>query len=336
MNQPVARMQKVIETVLIPDGVRPAVPRLPMACFQFNQPMIPAARFSWNAQPEHTNAQTFFIRVQQRHIAFRLLRKAGGLGRRPVLMLLHGMGLHIASFYGIAGYVLRTHDLLLVDYNSYAVAAGWPVGGVSLREMVADAMRVPEALQIPQVAVGGSSLGGGMSLMAALDFPQRVSSVTVFNPAYYPQKLPTFYRILRVPILGELVIAAMKPDQLVCGIATVGYDHPEAMASDLLGIYRQNMRPLANRLRLMDAIRALPTRPAEIKSFLVQARWLKQPVLVIWGKLDTLLAPGTHEKLKSDLPNLTYYEFPQLSHLPHEEAPDAVGPLVAKFLIDNG
>ena len=328
-------MKKVIETVLIPHNTGQKLPRLPMACFALSSPMIPAARFAWQDPPEHTNAQTYFIQVQQRRIAFRLLRAAGAPSQRPVLMLLHGMGLHIASFYGIAGYVLRTHDLLLVDYNSYAVPEGWPAGGVSLREMVADAMRVPAALQIPRLAVGGSSLGGGMSLMAALDFPQRVSAVAVFNPAYYPQELPRFYRILRVPILGELVILAMKPEQLVSGIATVGYDHPEAMNHELLHLYRRNMRPQANRLRLMDAIRALPTRPAEIKGFLAQARRLTQPVLVIWGQLDTLLAPGTGDKLKSDLPNLFYYEFPQLSHLPHEEAPDAVGLLLGKFLIDN-
>ena len=329
-------MKKIIQTVLLPPDTGRPVPRLPIACFELNPPMIPAARFTWQDPPEQTNAQTFFIQAQQRRIAFRLLRATGTTGRRPVLMLLHGMGLHIVSFYCIAGYVLRTHDLLLVDYNSYAVDEGWPVGGVSLREMVADAMRVPEALHIPRLAVGGSSLGGGMSLMAALDFPQRVTAVAIFNPAYYPQELPIFYRILRVPILGELVVSAMKPEQLVCGIATAGYDHPEAMNHELLRLYRQNMRPLANRLRLMDAIRALPTRPAEIQRFLDQARQLMQPVLVIWGQLDTLLAAGAGEKLKADLPNLVYYEFPQLSHLPHEEAPDAVGPLLEKFLIDNG
>ena len=161
-------MKKVIETVLIPHNTGQKLPRLPMACFELSSPMIPAARFAWQDPPEHTNAQTYFIQVQQRRIAFRLLRAAGAPSQRPVLMLLHGMGLHIASFYGIAGYVLRTHDLLLVDYNSYAVPEGWPAGGVSLREMVADAMRVPAALQIPRLAVGGSSLGGGMSLMAAV------------------------------------------------------------------------------------------------------------------------------------------------------------------------
>ncbi|NNM87823.1 MAG: alpha/beta hydrolase [Phycisphaerae bacterium] len=329
-------MKKVIETVLIPPNTNPALERLPIACFEFHHPMIPATRFAWQDPPQQTNAQTFFIQAQQRRVAFRMLRATGTPSRRPVLMLLHGMGLHIASFYGIAGYVLRTHDLLLVDYNSYAADEGWPVGGVSLREMVADAMRVPAALQIPRFAVGGSSLGGGMSLMAALDFPQQVTAVTIFNPAYYPQELPIFYRILRVPILGELVVSAMKPEQLVCGIAAVGYDHPEAMHQELLRLYRQNMRPLANRLRLMDAIRALPTRPAEIQRFLAQARQLTQPVLVIWGQRDTLLASGTGEKLKRDLSNLVYYEFPQLSHLPHEEAPDAVGPLLEKFLIDIG
>lgn len=325
-------MGKIFETITIsPSAVEPP-PRLPIGYFEFTEPMIPAEKFRWTATPASTSAQTFYIAVGGRRIAFRLLRSPVTSVRRPVLMLLHGMGLHIASFRGIASYVLRSHDVLLVDYNSYAVVAGWPPGGVALRELVHGAMLVPQALGISRLAVGGSSLGGGMALMAALNFPDRVSAVAVFNPAYYPQELPTFYRIVRVPILGELVMATMKPEQLVCGIAAVGYDHPEHIDHDLLRVYRQNMAPLANRLRLMDAIRALPTRPVEIRGFLNAATRLHQPVLVIWGQLDTLLAVGTQERLKTDLPNLAYYEFPQLSHLPHEEAPEAVGPVVGQFL----
>ena len=59
---------------------------------------------------------------------------------------------------------------------------------------------------------------------------------------------------------------------------------------------------------------------------------ISTPALVVWGVQDKLLLPGMGRRLADDLPYATYVEFADLSHMPHEEAPERVGPVLGKFL----
>jgi pimeloyl-ACP methyl ester carboxylesterase len=61
-------------------------------------------------------------------------------------------------------------------------------------------------------------------------------------------------------------------------------------------------------------------------------REITAPTLITWGFLDKLLIPTNGRRLSEDLPNATYIEYPDLAHMPHEEAPDRVGPEWAAFL----
>ena len=59
---------------------------------------------------------------------------------------------------------------------------------------------------------------------------------------------------------------------------------------------------------------------------------IQSPVLVCWGEQDPLLQAGAGERLARDLPRCTYRPYPDLAHMPHEEAPERVGPEWAAFL----
>ena len=303
---------------------------------ELRHPFCPAARFRWDMPLRETNAAHWVLETGERWLPFRFIRGASvGRGERPVLLLLHGMGLHIASFSAIGRWLLTTHDVLLIDWNSFCVPPamdGQSVAGASLRELMHAAMLVPRALGIERFACGGSSLGGGMSLMAALDYPEHVTELLLFNPAFYPQKLPSFYRLLRVPLLGEFVMTFMPPERLICGVSALGYSNPALANPALVEAYQANMKPRSNRLKLMDVVRQLPTREAEVQGYMSRAGQLKQPALVMWGLLDPLLRADSPQKLRQDLPNVRVVEYADLSHLPHEEAPDRLGPLASEFL----
>src|SRR5271170_3253716 len=142
--------------------------RAPIELFKFSPPLLPARAFSFDRPVEQTNKESYRIVFDDREIPFKVLREPqiSSLSR-PVLALLHGMGLHIASFRGIAGHLLPVCDLILIDYNSFA-GKGWPQGGPSIRMLMHAAMRIPRELGLSRICLGGSSLGGGLSVMARL------------------------------------------------------------------------------------------------------------------------------------------------------------------------
>jgi len=81
-------------------------------------------------------------------------------------------------------------------------------------------------------------------------------------------------------------------------------------------------------------MRRLPAGPRDMTVALHVPRLgeIQQPVLISWGLEDPLLVEGAGERLARALPNATYETYPHLAHMPHEEAPELVGPRWASFL----
>ena len=296
-------------------------------------PLRPAEEFSYDDPPEKTNAVSYVATVGRRRVPFKFLR--AGV-RRPVLVFLHGMGLTTASYWGMLPHTLRTHDLLLMDWSDFATGDYWPHHGMPLPQLAADVVAVTAALNIDPFILAGSSLGGGLSLMAAMDHPQRVSGLILFNPAAYPQRLPGFYKLSRIPLIGEFAMRILPADRLTRAVFRTGYADPRRAHPDLIKSYESAMRPLANRLKLMHLIRALPTRPVQLAHYTQIADRIRQPTLVVWGQRDGLVDGSTPHRLKQDIKGLRLELLPDISHLPHEEAPEAVGPLVGEFLAAVG
>ena len=314
----------------------PSLPATPNPIYQCTvaPPLRPAKEFSYDDPPEKTNAASYVATVGRRRIGFKFLR--AGRQRRPVLVFLHGMGLTTASYWGMLPYTLPTHDLLLMDWSDFATGDYWPRHGMPLPQLAADVVAVTAALNIDDFILAGSSLGGGLSLMAAIDHPQRVSGLILFNPAAYPQRLPGFYKLSRIPLIGELAMRMLPADRLTRAVFRTGYADPGRAHPDLIKAYEAAMRPLANRLKLMHLIRALPTRPAQLSHYTQIADRIRQPTLVIWGQKDGLVDGSTPHRLRQDIKGLRLELLPDISHLPHEESPETVGSLVGEFLAAGG
>ena len=116
-------------------------------------------------------AITWQTRHDHKTLLARILRQPGS--SRPALLLLHGMGLTIATFRGIAPWLLPTHDLILVDYSGLACMHcapkdhGWG-GTIDVQHLVTGLFALLEVLHLPQADFAGNSLGGGTAARFAI------------------------------------------------------------------------------------------------------------------------------------------------------------------------
>ena len=193
-------------------------------------------------------------------------------------------------------------------------------------------MLIVDELRLERVALAGSSLGGGLCLLLALMAPTRIERILLFNPAVYPQYLPWLYRIARVPVLGEVLMLTTPAEALVEGVARLGYTVPEKMPDELRRCYTRNLAHLRNRWQLMDVIRQLPGHPRDGLEQTARFKHVRQPVLLIWGQQERLLEITTPQRLRQDLPNVRVVTYEDLAHLPQDEAPQRLGPVVAEWL----
>ena len=178
----------------------------------------------------------------------------------------------------------------------------------------------------------GSSLGGGLAVLAALLSPRRVERMVLVNPAVYPQHLPLMYRMIRVPMLGELMMTVLSGERLVEGVAGLGYTVPEKMPEAVRQDFVRVLSSREARVQLMDVMRQLPGNPRERGDDMVRLSHVRQPVLVLWGAQERLLPVDAGRRLAGDLPDARLVEFEDLAHLPHDEAPERLGPVIGEFL----
>ncbi len=315
---------------------------LPWRWFEFRErarDATPRALAELAGEPVEKAAQRVWrVVVDGQPMPFKYLRKPAGVGaagtKRPVLMILHGMGLTIASFRGMAGYLLETHDLILPDYSGFSLS-GMPLPAhASMHEFSAAVWRIADAVGAEKISLAGNSLGGGLCITAAMLAPQRMERMALSNPACFPQSLPRMYRLAKIPIVGEVMMAISPPEKFVGGVEYIGYADKLRFDPVLRALYTASFSERRTRMRLMQIIRQLPANECDLAGarHLARLRELTFPVLISWGLQDKLLTKGAGRKLAEALPNVVYWEIPELAHMPHEEAPELLGPRWAAFL----
>ena len=307
---------------------------MPVAWFDFAPPLRHLPRPADLQLPASAGGaeKTYSVDVDGRPVPFKFLRL--GPPGRPVAALLPGMGLTPVTFWGLGPYLFPTHDLLLIDYAGLWTAARRPRGSLSLPMMARAVWKTIAAVNAKNVSFLGSSMGGGLSLLCTLDVPPGVTvhKLALFNPACYPQELPSLYKMFRFPLLGEAMTHFVPAQHLLAGLEQIGYVDKTKVPHELHASYARDLGTPAGRRVLMELTRELPADARALAPHTKRLGEIHQPVLIVWGLQDPLLAPGTGRRLAADLPHAQLLEFDNLAHMPHEESPERVGPAVGQFL----
>jgi pimeloyl-ACP methyl ester carboxylesterase len=170
------------------------------------------------------------------------------------------------------------------------------------------------------VALGGNSLGGGLSLLLAGKQPARVSALVLMAPAAAMTRIPYAFWPLRLPVLGYAVASLLGPWLLPWFMRLV-YCHPERLIPEAVAGYAPPYRDLNRRLALRQVCRELEIRPW---------RWallrLAQPTTLIGETRPHLPGPG----MDRALPQRNF--LPEVGHAPQEEAPELVNKIIIDFL----
>src|SRR4051794_9104130 len=182
----------------------PIVAPLPWKWFEFRSPPQPAeiAR-TLTESPEESAQHVWTVDSDGHPMPFKYFRQPSNGTRRPTLLLMHGMGLTIATFRAVSGYLFQSHDLLLPDYSGFSLATPLPIEA-SFKTITSAVGRMLDAVGVDHFSIGGNSLGGALCLQITLEQLKRVDRLVFSNPACFPQMLPKMYRIVRYPLVGEL------------------------------------------------------------------------------------------------------------------------------------
>jgi pimeloyl-ACP methyl ester carboxylesterase len=254
-------------------------------------------------------------------------------GSGPAVLLIHGLGGTRRTWRHLIPGLARTHTVIAPDLPGHG-GSDAPAGDYSLGAHACAMRDLLLTLGYPRASIVGHSLGGGVALQSAYQFPERTERIVLISSGGLGAEVTPLLRAATLP----------GADTVVAGLSTI----PAALTQRLFGVLPALIGQSDARV-LADVLRGL-TDEHQRRAFLRTARtvidWRGQtvsagrqlgllsevPLLVAWGANDKTIPPRHHHALAERIPHAVTVEIADAGHYPHETAPTQLLSALQTFL----
>jgi pimeloyl-ACP methyl ester carboxylesterase len=244
----------------------------------------------------------------------------------PVLILIHGFGSSIESWEPWAQSLSANYRVLRFDLPGFGLSEPDRTGNYRDTRSVTLVKELMDYLGIENAALIGNSMGGRIAWRFAVAFPARTWRLVLISPDGFASPGVEYGKPPRVPALIQLM-KYFLPRALVRMNLEAAYADPTRLRDPVVGRYYDLLRAPGNRGAMIERM-----RQNVLEDPIPLLRQIKSPTLLLWGKKDRLIPYANSADYMAALPNATLVAFPDLGHVPYEEAPAASLKPVEKFL----
>ncbi len=179
------------------------------------------------------------------------------------------------------------------------------------------------------LAVFGLSMGGVVAANFAVQHSELIDRLVLIDPAGFPQMFPLIYRVVNLPVLGELAFALMSEKSLTDALSGDFYDpqHVETFIDQ----YRPQMEYKGFKRAVLSTIRAGVAEKGE-RVYRKLGKLSNMPVLLVWGQNDTTVPFKYSQTLLKWVPQAQFHPIADSKHIPHYEQAEQVNPILLDFL----
>ena len=232
---------------------------------------------------------------------------------------MHGLGGNAEDWRNLAPYLAKAgFRVYMPDLLGYGRSDKPADFSYSVRDEAAVVVGFMDALGLKQVELGGWSMGGWIVEIVAVEHPERVSRLMLFDAAGLYVK-PDWNTDLFTPTtpaeLDELDALLMPHPAPV----------PAFVARDIVRIAEKDGWVVKR------AMAAMLTAQDVTDNLLPQ---LKMPVLIVWGDLDRITPLAEAETMHRLIPQSQLDVFAGCGHLAPLQCTKAMGPKVVNFAQD--
>jgi pimeloyl-ACP methyl ester carboxylesterase len=278
---------------------------------------------------ELTDPDSQFIEVN----GLRVHYKTYGQGE-PVFILLHGFGASLFSWREVTGPLSQYGTVIAYDRPAFGLTERpleWEgENPYSPQSQVALVIGMMDQLNIERALLVGNSAGGTISILTALQYPERVQALILVDAAVYAGGgAPTWVRpLLKTPQMQHLgPLFARQIESRGMEFIELAWHDPPKITPDVIEGYRKPLR-VENWDKALWQM-TLASRESNLPEKLDEIR---QPTLVITGDDDRIVPTEQSLRLAEELPDAELCVISQCGHLPHEECPDEFMQAFTDFL----
>ncbi len=251
-------------------------------------------------------------------------------GTGPDLLLLHGAGGSLHSWFRVAPDLAKRYRVITIDLPGHGFTHS-PRGRARLSNVAADIAKLAQAEGWHPHAVIGHSAGGAIALQIAADHILRPERLVIVNGALENFKghagwmFPLLAKMLALnPFTGFMISQGSASRSQVRSIMrSAGTD----LDDEALGYYAQ----LIGRRRHVDGTLAMMAQWS-LDDLARTMPSIGVPTLFIHGEKDAAVPITVAERAAAVLPNARLDRLQDVGHLAQEEAPEAVLQAIDGFL----
>ncbi|MEY4271118.1 MAG: lipase 1 [Pseudomonadota bacterium] len=255
----------------------------------------------------------------------------GGNAAGPPLVLVHGFGGDKDNWVFYAPLLKSEYRLIFPDMPGFGDSIRDVALNYDIKTQAARLRSFLDAVGIDRCHLGGNSMGGCIALRFAIDFPDRLSSLTLFNNAGVLGTDDSELQALfdADPTANPLVPANLADLDRLMGFIAV---NPRPIPGQFKKIMYDDF--VANRA-LLDKIfhgmaEELLNNPMNDELGKVRA-----PTLIIWGRQDRLIDVTCAEVQHAGIKNSQLAIFENVGHIPMIEDPAACAAVHRPFLASH-
>lgn len=248
----------------------------------------------------------------------------------PAVILLHGFGASLHTWEPWAEALDDDLRVIRLDLPGAGLSPPDPTGDYTDARVIALLLALMDQLDLERASLVGNSVGGRVAWTFAAEHPDRVERLVLISPDGFASPGFEYGKAPEVPWVMGLMRHALPRSLLRDNIA-VGYADPAALTDPTLTRYHDLMRAPGARQAMLDRMEQTVLRDP-----LPLLRRIPVPVLLVWGEQDAMIPFSNARDYQEGLNDVRLVSFPDLGHLPHEEAPARSLPPVRAFLRPPG
>ena len=256
-------------------------------------------------------------------------------GSGPALLLLHGITDSSATWEGVAPALADHFTLIAPDLLGHGESAT-PRGDYSLGAHASGVRDVLTALGIERVTVVGHSLGGGIAMQFAYQFPERTERLVLVSSGGLGREVHLLLRAAALPGADYVLPALTSTGLMSVGRVAGGLLKRIRLApGEDMQVLAQGFASLDNagsRQAFLHTVRAViePSgQRVSAQDRLSLAGLL--PSLIVWGERDSIIPVEHGADAHEAMPGSRFEVFPDAGHMPHDADPERFAELLIDF-----
>lgn len=256
------------------------------------------------------------------------------VGKGKPVILIHGFGGSMWHWEYQYLPLAQTHRVLIPDLIGSGLSDK-PEAPYSPEHLVKFFLEFMNSLEIEEAILIGNSMGAGLAMAMALDYPDRVDRLVLISgfPAQVEDSVasPQYRRFLhhRPPLwlatIGNRLAGRGTTERLLKEIVY----QPELISASIIERSfhnRQRGDLLTPLYSLLDHIHSWEKRYGQ------RIANISHQTLLLWGDHDRVFPLEVGKQVKNLLPQAEWHIIPEAGHLPQWEQPQVVNPLILSFL----